>query len=92
MVKHAGPCCAWVSIRTEGGITTATVQDDGAGFTPDESMGLRTEEGGFGLFSIQERVEILGGTVEIDAAPGQGTRVSVSLATRPESSAERKSP
>ena len=57
-----------------GGGLHVIVQDDGAGFDLDrvssERLGVRV--------SIRERVVAAGGDVEIDSAPGEGTRVSVS--------------
>jgi signal transduction histidine kinase len=50
------------------------ITDDGVGFDPCALF-----PGHLGLQSIRERVERLGGTVEIDSAPGQGTRVRVVL-------------
>ncbi len=50
-----------------------TVADDGVGFSP--KSGVR----GFGLRGIRERVKGLGGTCEIDARPGRGTRIAVDI-------------
>ena len=49
-----------------------TVEDDGKGFDVDEMLA----RGGMGLKVIRDRVEMLGGTMEIDSVMGQGTRVS----------------
>ena len=53
-----------------------TVADQGVGFEPAR-LGERSKAGkvGWGLFSIRERLTLLGGRFEIDSAPGQGTRV-----------------
>jgi len=53
-----------------------TVTDQGIGFEPAE-LEERSKAGevGWGLFSIRERVTLLGGRVEIDSAPGKGTEV-----------------
>jgi PAS domain S-box-containing protein len=53
-----------------------TVADQGVGFEPAE-LDDRSKAGevGWGLFSIRERLTLLGGRVEIDSAPGRGTRV-----------------
>jgi PAS domain S-box-containing protein len=52
------------------------VSDDGAGFEPAE-LDRRSDVGqvGWGLFSIRERLTLLGGRFEVDSAPGKGTRV-----------------
>lgn len=53
-----------------------TVTDQGIGFEPAE-LAARSKAGavGWGLFSIRERLTLLGGRFEIDSAPGHGTRV-----------------
>ena len=53
-----------------------TVSDQGIGFEPAE-LDDRSKGGqvGWGLFSIRERLTLLGGRVEIDSAPGKGTQV-----------------
>src|SRR5262249_27258548 len=52
-----------------------TVTDEGIGFDPAE-LGDRLKAGavGWGLFSIRERVTLLGGRFDIDSTAGQGTR------------------
>lgn len=52
---------------------TATISDDGLGFNPNE---IRS---GFGLRSMNERSEALGGTISIESSPGEGTSVSSSI-------------
>lgn len=54
------------------------VLDAGAGFDPADLKGREATAGGvFGLFSIRERLEVLGGRLEITSAPQQGTRVTL---------------
>jgi signal transduction histidine kinase len=50
-----------------------TIEDDGVGFDPTAPSSA------FGLQGMRERVELAGGTLEIDAAPGAGTRLQMSL-------------
>ena len=56
-----------------------TVSDTGAGFDPAAPPATPSERGGFGLMSIRERLGLLGGRVEIESAPGRGTRVVVTV-------------
>jgi signal transduction histidine kinase len=56
-----------------GGNLELTVRDDGTGFDPDAS------HAGSGLAHIRERMAELGGTVDIDSAPGRGTTITVKV-------------
>jgi signal transduction histidine kinase len=70
--KHAGDSAqATVTIegRPEG--LSFTVADDGAGFDPAGPAGR-----GHGFVNMSDRVGAIGGTLEVDSAPGRGTRVS----------------
>jgi CheY-like chemotaxis protein len=49
------------------------VSDEGTGFDPCQ-LNPPGEEGGFGLFSVCERIGLIGGSFEIDSAPGKGSR------------------
>ena len=74
--KHAGDgAVATVTIgRDVGadgrGVVKFSVTDDGAGFDPAE-----TAERGHGFVNMSDRLGAIGGTVEVDSAPGRGTRV-----------------
>lgn len=79
VVKHAATGEATVSIRRVGGQVRVTVTDAGAGFDPDRQAAAPSQEGGFGLFSIRERVSLLGGKTEIESAPGRGTSAKLTV-------------
>jgi len=46
------------------------VVDTGAGFDPAATQATGAGEGGFGLFSIRERLELVGGRLAVESAPG----------------------
>lgn len=73
VVKHAGTGEAWLSAYGNGGGgVTVTVVDRGRGFSPG------TETSGLGLLrSVRHRILEIGGTVQIDSAPGEGTSVEM---------------
>jgi len=77
IVKHAGAHKVKVSIKKPGKQICITVEDDGAGFDPAEVASMAAKRGEFGLFSIRERLEDLGGHLQIDSAPGQGCKVTM---------------
>ncbi len=73
-LKHSGVREAHVTmLRTGEGWTKILVEDKGCGLHPD-SLSPQSG-GGFGLFSIQQRLAYLGGVMEVESAPGQGTRI-----------------
>lgn len=83
VLRHARANRAKVSIVRSEGQIRVEVEDHGIGFNPSE-IGPGVDQGGrFGLFSIRERLEPLGGHMEVDSKPGQGTRVTLTAPLRP---------
>ncbi len=78
VVKHANVKCAQVRMAYSGDDEVEiVVSDDGIGFDP---TGIHQQKGSltaFGLFSIHERLDLLGGRVAIDSARDRGTRVKL---------------
>jgi signal transduction histidine kinase len=68
--KYAQASRATVSLRCVGGEISFTVADDGEGFD------TQTAKRGVGLRSMTERLEALGGALEVRSAPGSGTTVA----------------
>lgn len=90
VVKHAATDRAELRMsRVEDGRIRIVVSDDGAGFDP---IGRRDNaaSSGFGLFSIRERLELLGGSLECESRPGSGTRVTLLVPTRCEEEEEEE--
>jgi signal transduction histidine kinase len=77
VVKHADTDRATVTIDEADGGLIIIVADEGAGFDP-AALKPKTE-GGFGLFSVRERLRLFGGTLEIESAPGEGTRMIATI-------------
>jgi signal transduction histidine kinase len=72
--KHAQATAAAVTMERDSGLLKMTVEDNGKGFVPNTMAGERFH---FGLQTMKERAEALGGRLTIDSAPGKGTRVIV---------------
>jgi signal transduction histidine kinase len=70
--RHARAGGARLSLRVEAGDVILDVADDGAGFDLGEAEARRP---GMGLFSMRERLGLVGGTLDVRTAPGRGTRV-----------------
>lgn len=77
VVKHAEAGSAKVRLRWLEAAVEVTVADDGRGF--EAAAPLPDEKRSFGLFSIQERFDDLGGRVSIRSLPGEGTEVTLVL-------------
>jgi signal transduction histidine kinase len=71
-VKHAGAAEAQVALEVQGSECLLTVSDDGRGFDP-----ATAGAGGHGLRIMQERALLCGSVLQVDSAPGSGTRVVV---------------
>ena len=82
-VKHAHVRQATLILQQINGSLHITVSDQGMGFDPEtvkpvvKSGGSST--GGFGLFSIRERMLALGGRFDLTASPGKGTEATLVL-------------
>lgn len=77
VIKHAGVKEAGISILREGDRVVISVSDRGRGFDPGDEKPAPTEDGGFGIFNINERMAWLGGSMEVDSEPGRGTTVEL---------------
>ncbi len=86
VVKHARVPSAQVSLSREDGAVQIVVRDSGLGFDPADVRDREGTAGSYGLFSLRERLESLGCSVEVESAPGAGTRVTI-LAQVPQASA-----
>lgn len=75
VVKHADVPRATVRLRTHDNYLHIEVEDAGHGFSPERVAARRLESHSFGLLSVQERVEGLGGHMSINSAAGRGTLV-----------------
>jgi signal transduction histidine kinase len=61
------------------------IEDDGRGFDPAAVRVHR--DGGYGLQTMRERVELSGGSLRVDSSPNQGTRVIAIVPASPTSRA-----
>ena len=76
--KHAGTTQAILTLDVSNHLLRIAVQDKGKGF---DTGSLEPTQPGhqFGLFSVKERMEELGGWLRVESAPGQGTTVTLGL-------------
>lgn len=78
-MKHAKASKATVRLLNDADELCVVVEDDGIGFDAASLGCVPSAAGGFGLFSIRERIGHLGGRVEVVSSPGKGTRVQLAV-------------
>lgn len=74
--KHAGTYKARLDVDCRDQVLVIVVADDGQGFDPDQ---IAASKPGLGLASVGQRLNLIGGNVDIDSEPGSGTRVELRL-------------
>ena len=75
VIKHAQAHKAIVSLERMEDHICVTVEDDGVGFDPVEVTAMAANRAEFGLFSIRERLEQMGGRIVIESEPGCGSKI-----------------
>lgn len=76
-VKHAQAQHIWVRLKMQNDTLTLELQDDGVGFNVGAVDSEYDRRSSLGMVNMRERAEMLNGTVRIDSAEGQGTRIMV---------------
>jgi signal transduction histidine kinase len=77
VVKHAQAKTVNVRLECSLGEARVHVEDDGVGFAADELWSNPKSMPGYGLFSVRERLESLGGRLEINSRTGAGARMTL---------------
>ncbi|MFW5973189.1 MAG: PAS domain S-box protein [Bacteroidota bacterium] len=75
--KHAEVDRATIGLIQDDDAVAITVQDEGGGFDLSAGIAAQKERGGFGLYSARERLRLVGGSLEIRSAPGEGTYIVI---------------
>jgi len=84
VVKHSRALVASVRFAVRDGVATLEVADNGVGFetgfaTDFATRTTATDGGGYGMLSMAERAELVGGTLTVRSRPGDGTTVTVTV-------------
>ncbi|MGR3292559.1 MAG: PAS domain-containing sensor histidine kinase [Candidatus Scalindua sp.] len=82
VIKHARADRIKVLVRREKNIIRISIEDDGDGFDFSNVKFSVNDLSGFGLFSIQERMEHFGGNFDVESKPGQGTRITLAMSLK----------
>lgn len=79
VVKHARASAARLTFAVDDSTARLEIADDGVGFDTFEHPLGSDEMGGYGLLSMAERAEIVGGRLNIRSRPGSGTTVTATI-------------
>lgn len=80
ITKHASAQNVTINLEFMDKELKLYIYDDGAGFDV-EKLKVKSDDmnSGFGLFSMRERIELLGGSLNISSEPGKGTRLNIDI-------------
>lgn len=79
--EHAQATSVAIQFRISGRTVRCSIVDDGVGFHPCGGNG-RSSGSGFGLMGIREKLQPWGGALKIESAPGQGTKLFITVPRR----------
>jgi PAS domain S-box-containing protein len=79
VTRHAHAKEASIRLFFEGGLAILEIQDNGVGFTPPSDWLSLARNGQLGLAGVRERVEALGGSLQVNSKPGEGTCLRVTV-------------
>jgi signal transduction histidine kinase len=82
IARHSSAGHASIELTRERACLLCTVRDDGVGFDPDLLLSGDADRRGLGLLGVRERLDALGGRIQIRSAPGTGTELSVAVPLR----------
>ena len=83
VVKHSGGKTVMLSLNLTPSHLQVSIMDNGKGFDSKKQPRI-SPKGGFGLYSIRQKIEYLGGSFQVESKPGAGTSVEISLPLKPE--------
>ena len=79
VTRHARAQHVWIEMNQTDLALELAVRDDGVGFDVAKTLDAAAGCGHLGLLGMKERVQILGGDIEVDSEPMRGTRIRISL-------------
>jgi signal transduction histidine kinase len=79
VVRHARAQHVWIELRQRHGRLELEVRDDGVGFDVETTLEQAAARGSLGLLGMRERVQILGGDLEVESTRASGTWIRLSI-------------
>jgi len=80
--QHSKATSASISLTVNGDELVLRISDNGVGFDVSQIQGIEASGRGAGLFSIKERVKLMGGSCIIQSEPGKGTTATARIPIR----------
>jgi len=77
--RHSGATSAEITVAFDESKTRITISDNGKGFNLPENIGDMAKDGKLGLAGMQERAQLVGGTLTVQSEPDKGTSITVEL-------------
>jgi signal transduction histidine kinase len=77
VAQHAEATLVEVELTSENGWIRLSVHDDGAGFALPPDLSRLSQSGSFGVVGMSERARSIGGRLQVESHPGNGTTVAV---------------
>jgi PAS domain S-box-containing protein len=75
--RHSGATSAEITFEFTDSKTRITIADNGKGFTLTGQVGDLAKQGKLGLAGMQERVQLVGGTLSVESQTGKGTTITI---------------
>ncbi len=91
VAKHARATRVTVEVRRESERIRIRVADDGVGFDVETVLSSAYRNRSVGLFFVRERLDYIGGTLEVDARPGRGSQFTLTAPLEKEHSVLKES-
>jgi signal transduction histidine kinase len=80
--QHSGATSASISLTVSGNELVLCISDNGVGFEVSQVRGIETSGRGAGVFSMKERVKLMGGSCNIQSKAGKGTTATARIPIR----------
>lgn len=79
MYKYAKASEAFIDFQFQEELIVVTIRDNGVGFQKEELEKQDKKKSGFGISIMQERAQLLGGILEVESVPGEGTTIHLEV-------------
>ena len=79
IVRHADASQVWLGLKFDIDTASIHIRDNGKGFIVGRAANNRNGQNSFGLLGIHERASLLGGELEVQSTPGEGTNLFVAI-------------